>query len=148
MPQCPTQRGRIIRLDQVKKLNPRKSDFIRKVKEISGQNIGQCFQCGTCSGACPNSCDVDILPRQLIRRAQMGLEYDVVNAKIPWKCASCLSCTARCPRGIDLARVMEAVRLLSLRENVDYVNIPDISKETIEELPQIALISSFRKHTA
>ena len=132
----------------MKKLNPRKSDFISKVKEISGQNISQCFQCGTCSGACPNSCETDILPRQLIRRAQIGLENDVTNAKTPWICASCLSCTARCPRGIDLAKVMEAVRLLSLRGNVDYVKIQDISKETIEELPQIALISSFRKHTA
>ena len=133
----------------MKKLNPRKSDFIRKVNEISGQNIGQCFQCGTCSGACPNTGETDILPRQLIRRAQMGLEYDVTHAKTPWICASCLSCTAHCPRGIDLARVMEAVRLLSLRrENIDYVKISDISKETIAELPQIALISSFRKHTA
>jgi heterodisulfide reductase subunit C len=83
-----------------------------------------------------------------MRRAQLGLEQDVMSAKTPWICASCLNCTIRCPRGIDLARVMEAIRLLRLRENIDYVNLSDIPKETIEELPQIALISSFRKHTA
>ena len=132
----------------MKTINPRKSEFIRKVEEISGQNLGLCFQCGTCSAACPNSGDVDILPRQLMRRAQLGLEEDVINSKIPWVCASCLSCTARCPRGIDLARVMEAIRLLKLRENIDYVDLSEIPEETIEELPQIALISSFRKHTA
>ena len=132
----------------MKKINPRKTDFIEKVKEISGQNIGQCFQCGTCSGACPNADDADILPRQLIRRAQLGLEQDVLESKIPWLCASCLSCTVRCPRGIDLARVMEAIRLLKLRDNVDYIKLNELSQETIEELPQIALISSFRKHTA
>ena len=132
----------------MKKLNPRKSDFIRKVKELSGQNIGLCFQCGTCSAACPNFAETDLLPRQLMRRAQLGLEQDVTTAKTPWVCASCLSCTALCPRGIDLARVMEAIRLLSLRENIDYVHPSELPKEIIEELPQIALISSFRKHTA
>lgn len=132
----------------MKKINPHKTNFIQKVEEISGQNIGLCYQCGTCSGSCPNFAEADILPRQLMRRAQLGMEEDVVQSKIPWVCASCLSCTARCPRGIDIAKVMEAVRLLSLRENVDYINPREIPEETIEKLPQIALISSFRKHTA
>lgn len=132
----------------MKKINPRKNDFIEKVKEISGQNIGLCFQCGTCSGACPNNAEIDLLPRQLMRRAQLGLNEDVTDAKTPWICASCLSCTVRCPRGIDLARVMEAIRLLNLRENIDYVHPTELPEGIIEELPQIALISSFRKHTA
>jgi heterodisulfide reductase subunit C len=132
----------------MKAINPRKTNFIRKVSELSGQNVGLCFQCGTCSAACPNADDVDLLPRQLMRRAQLGLEDDVVGAKTPWICASCLNCTARCPRGIDLARVMEAIRLLRLRQNMDYVNPCDLPEEMIEELPQMALISSFRKHTA
>lgn len=129
-------------------IHPRKSDLISRVNELSGQNIGLCFQCGTCSGACPNAADVDLLPRQLMRRAQLGLQQDVMSARMPWVCASCFSCTARCPRGIDVARVMEAVRLITLRENVDYVNLSDLAPDTIEELPQMALISSFRKHTA
>ena len=132
----------------MKKINPKKTaEFIRKVKEISGENIGMCFQCGTCSAACPNHAEADFLPRQLMRRAQMGIEEDVIHAKLPWICVSCLSCTASCPRGIDIAKVMEAIRLLSLRENVDYVNPRDIPEERFEKLPQIALISSFRKHT-
>ena len=132
----------------MKKINPKKTDFIEKVKEISGQNINLCFQCGTCSAACPNAADIDMLPRQLMRRAQMGMADDVKAAKTPWVCVSCLSCTARCPRGIDIARVMEAIRLLSLRENIDYVHPDELPKEMIEDLPQMALISSFRKHTA
>ena len=132
----------------MKKINPRKSEFIKKVKEISGQNVSLCFQCGTCSAACPNAAETDFLPRQVMKRVQLGMEEDITSSKTPWVCASCLSCTVQCPRGIDLARVMEAIRLLRLRENIDYVKIPDIDKKTIEELPQIALISSFRKHTA
>jgi len=132
----------------MKKINPRKSDFIKKVKEISGQNVSLCFQCGTCSAACPNAAETDFLPRQVMKRVQLGMEEDILSSKTPWVCASCLSCTVRCPRGIDLARVMEAIRLLKLRDNIDYVKLSDIDKEIIEELPQIALISSFRKHTA
>ena len=132
----------------MKIIKPGKSDFINKVQELSGQNLGKCFQCGTCSAACPNSDVMDLLPRQLMRRLQLRLEQDVNAAKTQWVCASCLTCTARCPRGIDLARVMEAIRLLTLRENIDYVKICDIPENTMGELPPIALISSFRKHTA
>ncbi len=131
----------------MKKINPNKTEFIRKVREISGENVGMCFQCGTCSGACPNTNEMDLIPRQLMRRAQLGMEEDVIQLKTPWICASCLSCTALCPRGIDIAKVMEAIRLLSLRENSDYVNPRELSEELIASLPQIALISSFRKHT-
>lgn len=132
----------------MKKINPKKTDFIQRINAISGQNVGQCFQCGTCSAACPNAEDLDFLPRQIMRRTQLGMEADVKNATAPWICASCLSCTISCPRGIDLARVMEAIRLLKLRDNVDYVNPRELSVEALEDLPQIALISSFRKHTA
>ncbi|HET6478072.1 MAG TPA: hypothetical protein VFF92_03230, partial [Dehalococcoidales bacterium] len=62
--------------------------------------------------------------------------------------ASCFTCTVRCPRGVDLGKVMEAIRLITLRKNVDYVGVSDIPRDTIGELPQIALVSSFRKHTA
>ena len=129
-------------------INPHKTDFIRKVNELSEQNLGLCYQCGTCSGACPNANEMDMLPRQLMRRSQMGLAQSVIDSKTAWICASCLSCTIRCPRGIDIARVMEAVRLLKLRDNIDYVKLSDIPRETIASLPPIALISSFRKHTA
>ncbi len=131
----------------MKKINPHKTDFIRRVTEMSGENIGLCYQCGTCSAICPNGAEMDFLPRQIMKRAQFGLEDDVVQSKTPWVCASCLSCSARCPRGIDIAKVMEAIRLLSLRENTDYVNPRELSGELIASLPQIALISSFRKHT-
>ena len=124
------------------------SDFVHKVLELSGENIGLCYQCGLCSGACPMSTEMDFLPRQVIRLAQLGLEEGIANSKTVWLCASCLTCTVRCPRGIDLAKMMEAIRLITLRKNINYVEPSKLPPETIAELPQIALISSFRKHTA
>jgi len=124
------------------------SDFVKKVEEISGQSLLSCNQCGKCSAGCPMSFAMDFLPNQIIRLAQLGLEGDVATSKTVWLCASCLICTIRCPRGVDLGRVMEALRLITLRKNIDYLETSKISADTLSELPQIALVGGFRKHTA
>lgn len=124
------------------------SDFVNKIEEISGQDLMSCYQCGKCSAGCPMAFAMDILPNQIIRLVQLGMEEDVARSKTLWLCASCITCAARCPRGVDLSRVMEAVRLLTLRKNINMVEPSNIAKETIAELPQIALVSSFRKFTS
>ncbi len=91
---------------------------------------------------------MDILPRQIIHLAQLGREEEIAQCRTFWICASCLACTARCPRGIHIGKVMEALRLLTMRKNIDYIKPSDIPRERLAELPQIALVSSFRKHTA
>jgi heterodisulfide reductase subunit C len=91
---------------------------------------------------------MDIPPRRIIHLAQLGLEEHVANSKTIWLCASCLTCSARCPRGVDVAKIMEALRLLTLRKNVDHINISELPKETVAELPQMALVAGFRKLTA
>ena len=123
------------------------SDFVKKVEEISGQDLLSCYQCGKCSAGCPMVFAMDILPNQIIRLVQLGLEEEVDKSKTIWLCASCITCGARCPRGVDLSKVMEALRLLALRKNINNVEPSQISKETIAELPQIALVSGFRKLT-
>jgi len=125
------------------------SDFVKKVEELSGQNILSCYQCGKCSAGCPNSFAMDLLPSQIIRLVQLGLQDEIVNSKTIWLCASCLTCAVRCPRGVDLAKVFEALRLLVTRdkEKLNYVEPSEIPSEQLEELPQVALISNFRKFT-
>ena len=124
------------------------SEFVKKVEEISDQNLRLCNQCGKCSAGCPISFAMDLLPNQIIRLVQLGLEKEIANSKTIWLCASCLTCTVRCPRGVDLDRVMEALRLITLRKNIDYVEPSKIPLESLAEFPQIALVSSFRKLTA
>ena len=65
-----------------------------------------------------------------------------------WLCATCNTCYARCPRGLDLPKIMEAIRQVRLRDNVNHVEPNAISKEELRRLPQIALVSCFRKHTS
>lgn len=124
-----------------------KSDFVKKVTELSGQNLLLCYQCGKCSAGCPMAFAMDILPNQVMRFIQLGLEDDILDSRTFWLCASCLTCTARCPKGVDLSRVMEALRLLILRKNKNHVEPSKMSPETVADLPQIALVSGFRKLT-
>ena len=124
------------------------SEFVKKVAEISGQNLGFCYQCGKCSAGCPMSFAMDLLPNQVMRLVQLGMEEDIANSKTIWLCASCLTCTVRCPKGVDISRVMEALRVIALRKSFDFVELSEITPETIAELPQIALVSAFRKLTS
>jgi len=124
------------------------SDFVKRVEEISGESLLSCNQCGKCSAGCPMSFAMDSLPNQIIRLAQLGLEEDIASSNTVWICASCLTCSVRCPQGVDLGRVMEALRLITLRKNIDYIETANISTDTLSELPQIALVGGLRKHTA
>ena len=118
--------------------------FCEKVKELSGENVDLCFQCGACSSSCPLTFKMDLLPSTVMRFIQLGLE-EVLECRTIWVCSTCFSCTVRCPRNIDIARVMEALRQLFLRSRGDYVNVSTIPTETLREAPQIALVSSLRK---
>jgi heterodisulfide reductase subunit C len=123
-------------------------DLRRRVMEISGQNIQKCFQCGTCSGSCPMNEEFSLLPRQIMIMLQYGQAEALDLANTPWVCASCHTCMVRCPRGIDIARVMEALRLIRLRKNVDHIKLSELEPEKIDDLPQIAMVSGFRKMTS
>ena len=122
-------------------------EFVRKVKELSGQTLQLCYQCGMCSGNCPAASNMDLSPRQIIELARLGFEEEIANSKTVWICASCLACTVNCPRGFDLSKVMEAIRLLTLRKNIDHIRPEDISPQERCELPQIAMVSGLRKFT-
>jgi heterodisulfide reductase subunit C len=124
------------------------SDFVKMVNEISGQNVLNCYQCGRCSAGCPLTFAMKDLPSQVIRLVQLGLEGDALESNTPWVCASCLTCHARCPRGVDLAKVMEALRAIVLRPGTrDRIKLEDIPRDTLAKLPQQGLVSGLRKLT-
>ena len=123
-------------------------EFIRKLEEISGENIHKCMQCGTCTGGCPMTDDMDIPPRKILLLSHFGMKEEVTDSNTVWLCATCNTCYARCPRGLDIPKIMEAIRQVSLRENKNHIEPNKISKEVLRKVPQIALVSCFRKHTS
>ncbi|MBI5443894.1 MAG: 4Fe-4S dicluster domain-containing protein [Deltaproteobacteria bacterium] len=122
-----------------------RNERIRKIEEISCQNVYKCYQCGKCSAACPATPEMDMLPNQVLRYLQLGLDEKVFQANTPWICASCLQCRTVCPKGVDLARVMEAVRMLQLRKGENRIEIRKLPPEYLEKAPQIVFVSGYRK---
>ena len=123
------------------------SDFVRRVRAISGQELLACNQCGKCSAGCPVAFAMDLLPSQVIRLVQLGLE-EALEAESIWTCAACQTCLSRCPRGVDLPRVMEALRQIVLRDQGDRLSPADLPDDLLAEAPQLALIGIIRKHTS
>ena len=122
--------------------------LIKKVAELSGQDIGKCMQCGTCSASCPMNVHAAATPRHIMHLIQFGQSEALDHLNMPWLCASCHTCEVRCPRGLDIPKVMEALRQIKLRQNVDHVEPSNLQPEEIVELPQIAMVSGFRKFTS
>ncbi|MFQ6054279.1 MAG: 4Fe-4S dicluster domain-containing protein [Candidatus Bathyarchaeia archaeon] len=131
----------------VLRLTPENASFRAKVAELSGEEIDLCFQCGACSSGCPLTEEMDLLPSKVVRFVQLGLE-GVLDSRTIWVCTTCFNCEVRCPRGIDIANVMEALRQLVLRKKYDRVSLDQIDPEELRDLPQIAIISNLRKLTA
>ncbi|HMA77439.1 MAG TPA: 4Fe-4S dicluster domain-containing protein [Candidatus Krumholzibacteriaceae bacterium] len=127
------------------KFDENEKKFVDRVSELSGENIYSCYQCGRCSAGCPFAFEMDILPNQLIRLVQMGLEEELLGSKALFLCASCFTCQARCPKGINIASIAEAARYLIEPKGKDYFGPEEVPDELADELPQQALVSVFRK---
>lgn len=84
-----------------------------------GAALSACFQCGTCSGGCTNIERMDLSPRMLLLMLQRGHWQRVLESNTLWMCSSCHICTARCPRGVRPADVIEAVKALAIREGIE-----------------------------
>ena len=117
-----------------------------RVEELSGENVFACYQCGMCSAGCPLTEQMDRLPSQVIRDLQLD-DPSLLESNAMWVCASCLACEVRCPKGVDLAKLMEALRQIVLRATLDNVSLDEMTRDEIRELPQIALVASLRKKT-
>lgn len=129
------------------KVTAKQSGFLKDMKEQSGQDPACCMQCAKCSAACPVTAAMDLLPHQVIRLLQLGFVAEAAESRTPWVCASCFTCAARCPRDLDLSRMMEGVRLTVLRQrDSNVLNPGELTEEQLKKLPQQALVSGFRKY--
>ena len=90
------------------------SGLLEEVRQRSGTEVSACFQCHKCSTGCPVGPDMDFLPSQIMRLVHLGAEDEVLGSRAIWLCASCEACTARCPMAIDIAGVMDALRIMAI----------------------------------
>lgn len=89
--------------------------FADEIEARSGENIAACYQCAKCTAGCPLAPEMDLTPNQVMRAVQLGMRDAALGASSIWLCTTCTTCTTRCPRDIDLARVMDALRAMALQ---------------------------------
>jgi heterodisulfide reductase subunit C len=112
--------------------------FVSQVEEASGQTVSQCYQCGNCTAGCPYTFAYDIPVSRIMRLIQTGQKDILLSSKSIWLCATCESCTTRCPNNIDVARVMDVLRHMARRQG--QVAVPHIKNFWD------AFLSSVRSH--
>lgn len=98
--------------------NPGLSGFVLALYKESKQDVNACFQCRKCAVGCPVAFAMDLTPTQIIHAARLGLEDIVLSSKTIWLCASCQTCTTRCPQDVDIARLMDAARIVAVKRGI------------------------------
>lgn len=132
---------------RVKIVPDAKKEELAEIFAISNENINDCIQCAKCSAGCPASSNMDILPHQVVRLLQLGQLNKIAESETIWNCASCFTCAARCPRNIDIAKLMEAVRLTIIRRpGNSRFKADDAPGKIDSKMPQQAIVSGFRKY--
>lgn len=102
------------------------SQLAEAIFKESGQNVNLCYQCRKCAAGCPISYAMDYKPAQIIHAIRLGMDDLVMKSKTAWLCASCETCTTRCPQEVDIAKVMDAVKIIALRQGMKPA-IPDVA---------------------
>jgi len=97
---------------------PTRSRLAEEVLLESGQNVNLCYQCSKCGAGCPVSYAMDHSPVQLIHAIRLGLDDLVLKSRTIWLCASCETCTTRCPQDVEVAKVMDAAKIIAIRRGV------------------------------
>jgi len=88
------------------------SSFAEEILERSGENVFLCYQCRKCAAGCPSRMFMDKTVTELMRYVQLGMVDEAMKGNTVWCCLSCQTCTARCPRGIDIAHVVDTIRII------------------------------------
>ena len=124
--------------------NNLKDDIIR----MSGVNPRKCMRCGKCSASCPSYDEMEYHPHQFVAMVENGDIEALMNSDSIYKCLSCFACIERCPRSVEPAKLVEAVRLAAIRkQGNNRLTANDIPALLDEDMPQQAIVSAFRKYT-
>ena len=124
-----------------------KKMLAEEIIRISGTDPKKCMKCGKCSGTCPAYDEMELHPHQFVSMINDGKVERLMATESVYRCLTCFACAERCPRGVEPAKLIEAVRLLQIREKgKNRMNAEDVATILDEDIPQQALVSAFRKY--
>ena len=119
-----------------------------QILRMSGVETRKCMKCGKCSGTCPAYDEMEYHPHQFVAMVENGDIDALMQSDSIWNCLSCFACVERCPRNVEPATLIEAVRVAVLRrQDGNHMKAEDVPAMLDEEIPQQALVSAFRKYS-
>ena len=119
-----------------------------QILRASGVNVLKCMRCGKCSATCPSYDAMEYHPHQFVYMVERGEIEPLLNSKSIYKCLSCFACVERCPRGVEPAKIVEAIRLEVIRkQGANHLKPNQIPELLDEDLPQQAIVTAFRKYS-
>ena len=119
-----------------------------EILRISGADVSKCMRCGKCSATCPQYDEMEYHPHQFVNMVENGEIEPLLNSESIYKCLSCFACIDRCPRGVQPAKVVEAVRLTAVRkQGANRMKADNVPAMVEEDTPQQLLVSAFRKYS-
>ena len=122
-------------------------ELAETIKRISGVNTRKCMKCGKCSGTCPNYDKMEYHPHQFVSMVENGEIEKLMASESIYMCLSCMACVERCPRGVEPGKLVEAVRLMQIRQQGnDHKGPRDIPDFADEHVPQQLLMAAMRKY--
>ncbi len=129
-------------------MNKEYENLQKEIIRASGVNPKKCMRCGKCSATCPAYDQMEYHPHQFVYMVESGDLKPLLDSKSLYQCLSCFACIDRCPRGVEPAKLVEAVRLAVIRkQGANHLKADDIPNLLDEDLPQQAIVSAFRKYT-
>lgn len=119
-----------------------------QIIRMSGVNPKKCMRCGKCSATCPSYDEMEYHPHQFVYMVENGDIDALMKSDSVYKCLSCFACVDRCPRGVEPAKLVEALRLCQVRQKgANHLTPNDIPKLLDDDMPQQAIMSAFRKYS-
>ena len=118
------------------------------IERISGVNPLKCMRCGKCTATCPAYDEMNYHPHEFVYMVERGEINKLMADTSIYRCLSCFACVERCPRQVEPAKLIEAVRLACIRrQGENHLKADDIPSKLDPELPQQAIVSAFRKYS-
>lgn len=125
-----------------------KDYILSEILDISGANPVKCMKCGKCSAVCPSFNEMTYPPHLVVDLFVNGRVDDLLATDAFVSCMSCFACLERCPRSVEPARLVDAVRVYMLRLQGKNHLLADMVPESIDdETPQQAIAAAFRKYS-
>lgn len=119
-----------------------------QILRTSGVNPRKCMKCGKCSATCPSFDVMEYHPHQFVSMVESGNIEPLLSSQSLYMCLSCFACVERCPRDVEPAKLVEAVRLMVIRkQGANHMTPDDIPALIDEDMPQQAIVSALRKYS-